>query len=242
MKGAFGPAGRVPVTSVAVFRLEHWARWLDACESLLSASESARAARQRRPGFAAMLRMAYALHRLVLGYWMGVAPEKVPLWRDSRGCPRVGMDGWHTSLSHADGRVAVAVSRLGPVGVDIELRGKAGLMPELAERVCTPLEKLMIESLPEHARALALLRLWVRKEALLKAAGVGLAEPMERTHAPEADWLRLPAGDARVRIEMCDVLPECVVAVAHGDDDPCLAAFPVAARAGRLALDRRPDA
>src|SRR5690606_28306987 len=52
-----------------------------------------------------------------------------------------------------------------------------------------------VQALPEGDREPALLRLWTRKEALLKAAGLGLRQAPSGFAAPAGSPVRLP-GDA----------------------------------------------
>jgi 4'-phosphopantetheinyl transferase len=104
--------------------------------------------------------------------------------------------------------------------VDIEPASRQSVLPELADRVCTPAELATIASMPVPQRGLALLALWVRKEAFLKAAGIGLAREMSDFAAPEAAWLMLPAGVDRVRIGMLDAGPDCIGAVATASTQP----------------------
>ena len=95
----------------------------------------------------------------------------------AHGVPRaVGHEGLRLSISHSGDRVLAAASRV-EVGVDIEL-----LRPvdhdALAREVLSGEERERYAALPAAERNDALLRAWVRKEALLKATGRGLAEPM----------------------------------------------------------------
>jgi 4'-phosphopantetheinyl transferase EntD len=71
------------------------------------------------------------------------------------------------SISHTRGLVAVAVSTAGPVGIDVEQAGRGGLPP--AETWLTQAERSRLGALDVVARAHWLLRLWVAKEAALKA-------------------------------------------------------------------------
>src|SRR5690606_690333 len=178
---------------VAFFALEAWRPWLDAMRTLLDAPESERVARKRRPRDADDLVLAYGLHRLVLGLATGCEARAVPLARDGLGRPCLRDETVQTSLSHADGAVAVAVARHGPVGVDIEAAARAAQMDEIADAVLHPSERAAMAALSAPDRALALLALWVRKEALLKAAGIGLAREMHGFRAPDAIRVPLPA-------------------------------------------------
>lgn len=69
----------------------------------------------------------------------------------------------------------MAISAEHPVGVDLELLPPGQeVTADLAGQM-SPQETQAIAALPENARGLAALRCWVRKEALLKASGHGLA-------------------------------------------------------------------
>lgn len=125
---------------------------------------------------------------------LGCPPGEVSLGRDTLGCPRLADDRVRTSLSHADGLVAIAVSCVGRVGIDIEPVARAGAMAEIATRVCHPRELVALSRLSGPERTRALLSLWVCKEALLKAAGIGLAVDMEQFEAPVDRTLPLPGG------------------------------------------------
>lgn len=177
---------------VALFDLDHWQPFLAQAATLADAAESARAARQRLPANRDALVLAYALHRLLLSRILCCAPAEVMLRRDAKGCPRLPGDRLYTSLSHAGRRVAIAAAASGPVGVDIEPGHRAPEMPELAGRIAHPDEMRHLDALPAAALGQALLALWVRKEAFLKAAGIGLEREMDTFPAPEGVALPLP--------------------------------------------------
>jgi 4'-phosphopantetheinyl transferase len=211
---AGGPASRGAL-AVTLLDVREWRSWRAGACTLLSAGEVERVQRRRVANHREALTLAYALHRLLLGEALGLGPERVPLYRDERGCPRLAGDIAYTSLSHADGWVAVAISLAGPVGVDIEARARAGVMPEIAACVCAPSEVAALDVLGAGGRAADLLALWVRKEALLKAAGVGLSVPMPSFAGPVHDALVLPMlFGAPVQVRMLDAGGECVAAVA----------------------------
>lgn len=163
-----------------------WNFCLPSALMLLDDAQRERMQRKRVQGDREVLTLAYAMHRLLLGYVLDMDAASVPLWRDAAGCPRVGDDKLvHTSLSHADEFIALAISRAGPVGVDIEPMTRKDMLPEMAASICTPEEKLELDQLDAEARGLGLLAMWVRKEALLKAAGLGLSVEMNTFAAPE---------------------------------------------------------
>jgi phosphopantetheinyl transferase len=85
-----------------------------------------------------------------------------------------GNPGLMLAVGHSGEFVACAVSTR-PVGVDIERSDRVEADHDLARRVCTVHERRQLERLPAPLRRAALIRLWTRKEAVVKALGVGLA-------------------------------------------------------------------
>ena len=92
------------------------------------------------------------------------------------GKPRLADPGTDArfSVAHADGLSLVVVAGGREVGVDVERLERAAWL-SLPGHALAPSELQSFEGLTGRARAEAFLRLWVRKEAVLKAAGVGLA-------------------------------------------------------------------
>jgi 4'-phosphopantetheinyl transferase len=204
------------------FDLARWRPWLDEAWSLLDPAEQGRAVRKRRPDDRDDLVLAYALHRLSLARLLDRAPASVPLGRDARGRPFLQGDLVATSLSHAAGAVAVATADCGPVGIDLEPASRASAMPELAARVWHPAEAASAQ-LGGGDPGWALLQAWVCKEAVLKAAGIGLAREMCEFRAAPGQRVPLPrehggAGPATVRVHALDVGHAWVAAAASADD------------------------
>lgn len=77
----------------------------------------------------------------------------------------------HVSVAHTGHLVVVALSPW-RVGVDVEMDDADA---EAVAAALSAREHAVIAALPAHRRATALLRTWVRKEAVLKALGAGLA-------------------------------------------------------------------
>lgn len=83
------------------------------------------------------------------------------------------------SLSHSGAYLLVGVSHA-PVGVDIECIKPRRVLP-LAETIGHPDEYAMLARLPPEQQQLAFLECWTRKEAWLKARGLGLSFATLRT-------------------------------------------------------------
>lgn len=198
---------------VALMDLRDWRAWIIDAHAILDGPERQRVDKRRSAAQRDRLALAYALHRLLLARTLGCSTDEVPVTRDAAGCPQVPGTPLSTSLSHADGAVAMAVSASGAVGIDIEWSARAAVMPEIADRVCHPADRADMCGMPWAEWNEALLALWVRKEAFLKAAGIGLQQEMKSFAAPRNATLALP--DRRIsRLRMLDAGTHWVAAVA----------------------------
>lgn len=127
---------------------------------------------------------AILLRRLVAAH-TGVPPAEVVVDRRCPGCgrphgrPRLPQADLHVSVSHSGDRVAVALARVGPVGVDVELIGDADVHG-LGPQVLAPEETI------RDARDFY--TYWTRKESAVKATGDGLSAPLSQVRvSPPGD-------------------------------------------------------
>ncbi len=153
-----------------------WTTYAASAASLLDAGEHARAARFRFEQDRITYVLAHALWRTALGICLDMEAVHVPLRSTPAGQPRLHDTGYATSLSHSGSWVAIAICADVTVGVDIERSPARMALDGLMPLMCTPAEMTDLARLSMQAREIALLTLWTRKEALLKAFGTGLAE------------------------------------------------------------------
>ncbi len=157
-----------------------------ALAALLPAVERERAGRFRRVEDRDRTTVAWALVRMLLGDLLGQAPAEVAIERHCVRCgsgdhgkPRLAdtTAGLHFSLAHSGPHIVVAVSRAGPVGIDVEsLRPTMDYRP-LCRNTLTADEAVAFGA--GGARPRDFLRTWVRKEAVTKAVGTGVATPFQ---------------------------------------------------------------
>lgn len=169
----------------------------DVCDAnaLLDRTERARALRFHHPRDRDVYVLAHAVWRIVLGECLRLAPSDVPLARTADGQPRLPGTALSTSLSHSGDVVALAVSPAATIGVDIETYPPRVDLDTLMPVFCTRAEIAQLSVLDDVARRWAQMELWTRKEALLKAFGVGLLTDPATTPAP-ATHLLLPPPEA----------------------------------------------
>lgn len=102
---------------------------------------------------------------------------------DAHGRPRLPGTGIEVSVAHSGAKVLVAVTRAGPVGIDIEHTAIARTTP--------PAARFLAASEPQRAPS-DVYRYWCRKESVAKATGEGLRVPFtEVVVSPAAERARL---------------------------------------------------
>jgi len=85
------------------------------------------------------------------------------------------------SLARAGGRLALAVTAAGPVGIDLESLADLARAP-ITDVLLSPAETDALSALSPHVAQAAVAALWTTKEAILKVAGVGLrVDPRDLT-------------------------------------------------------------
>jgi len=130
--------------------------------------------------------------------------------------------GWAWSASSCPLAAGAALART-TRGIGLDLVAIAGLdpWPEIAARAFTARERATVESDEDPTRAAA--RIWARKEAVLKARGVGLGLEPDRIEVADVGIITLSEGTGDV-VRVVDVestgLPGCVAAVAATGDAP----------------------
>ena len=92
-----------------------------------------------------------------------------------------GAAGLHFNLSHSRDQVLYAITRNGPVGVDLQHRQPRLPWRGLARRFFSPAELRRLRRLSGRAGEREFYRLWARKEAMAKAAGRPILSSLGRT-------------------------------------------------------------
>ena len=116
-------------------------------------------------------------------------------------------DAPHFNLSHAQGMAVLVLGGTATLGVDIEPRGRKLPSQLLAPRYCHPAElRWLAESTDDELRHRQnFLRLWVRKEAVLKARGDGVYGGPRRIDAISGDGVAYYHDPARPEPERWDL-------------------------------------
>ena len=138
----------------------------------LSEDERARAACFARPDHAASYTATRGRLRAILGAVTGAAPSDIRFDYGPHGKPSLS-HGPPFNLSHSGGVAILAITDGPEVGVDVE--AWCPVEPSVADRYFTPAEREALAAMPFD---LGFFRCWSRKEAVVKAIGMGLSMPL----------------------------------------------------------------
>ena len=167
-------------------------------DGILSIEERNRADRYLFPRDASRFRLCRAMLRLGLAGYLERAPEKIALTANSHGKPCVAeRSALHFNVSHSGSLGLIAFTAVGEVGIDVEaMRCDVGAL-EIASAHFTKTEAALIAAAPTpEEQASAFLRLWTRKEAVLKAAGFGLLGGLDGVDVSGGPLNLVRLGDA----------------------------------------------
>ncbi len=148
--------------------------------ALLDEEERRRAARFAHQPSREQFVITRASLRTLLGRYLDLPPQAVRFSTEPLGKPALVSEALHFNVSHTQGMALMAMTRIGPIGIDIEESRKYPSHRDIAGRFFSPAEVEALRSLPEEASDEAFFQVWTRKEAFLKALGMGLAHGLER--------------------------------------------------------------
>ena len=166
--------------AIALFDLDASPDALALYASWLDAGERARAARFRHDRDRNRFVARRGQLRALLGREIGVPPGTLKLTEDAHGKP-VLLDDPDLSfnLSYSNGRALVASARGAAIGCDIEWRNPELACPKVARRLFAPAEYEALAALPPGQWVAGFFNCWTRKEAYVKALGLGLSYPLD---------------------------------------------------------------
>jgi 4'-phosphopantetheinyl transferase len=125
--------------------------------------------------------VAHANLRRILGSYVQQPAASLRFRANGFGKPELdrgdSSSSLHFSLSHSRSIAVLAVANAGPVGVDVE--DVRPIEPEVADMNFSESERTQLSALQGDAWVAGFYRCWTRKEAILKAEGIGLFHPLD---------------------------------------------------------------
>jgi 4'-phosphopantetheinyl transferase len=167
-----------------------WAAHLDrsgeeilSFERMLSPAERDRAGKFHFPRDRHRFISGRGLLRAALSAYLETAPGELQFIYGPAGKPALAgpqSSALHFNLSHSGALLVLAVTRAGPVGIDVEHVRPLSEAETIADRFFSSDESAKWKRLPPDQKTAAFFNLWTRKEACLKALGHGLSDDLIR--------------------------------------------------------------
>jgi 4'-phosphopantetheinyl transferase len=148
---------------------------------LLSAAESERAFALRTTELYERFVTDHGLLRLLLGAYLEVDPRTLSIVTNSYGKPQLENhpSRLRFNMSHSGKMTVIALCLDAELGVDVETVRPIAEWHEIAKSHFSEAENLSLHRELPVQRMDAFFRCWTRKEALIKAIGMGLSIPLE---------------------------------------------------------------
>jgi 4'-phosphopantetheinyl transferase len=203
-------------------------------ESRLSPDEKARADRFHFVNDRNRFVAARGLLRELLGKYLLQAPAGLEFSYGEHGKPSLSggdaSSGLCFNLSHSAGLVVYAIAKERNLGIDVEHIRPESAGDDIAKRYFSAREVSDLQTLPPEAKVEGFFHCWTRKEAYLKATGMGLQIPLDSfvvSLFPEKPAQFLGGVEPRWHLAAHDPAEGYVAAVVY-DGAPCsLKYFPV---------------
>jgi 4'-phosphopantetheinyl transferase len=149
---------------------------LDDCKIFLTSAEWERASKFRMKRVQDQFILSRGILRSLLGRYLGIAPIEVPIEALDGGKPVLSApyQHLHFNISHSNHVGVFGFVRHRRIGVDVEHCEWKPIYDGLVDRFFSHRERDLFKSIPPEERKECFFRAWTRKEAILKAVGLGV--------------------------------------------------------------------
>jgi 4'-phosphopantetheinyl transferase len=193
-------------------------------EQVLTAEERNRARRFLREESGRSFAVGRAALRSILAGYLEIPPADVPIENAPNGKPQLTgsiVSDLRFNLAHSGELALIAITRSGEIGVDVERLRPVDHWHEIASRYFHATDTATIGA-DAAQTPVNFFRCWTRKEAVLKAIGIGIIFPLDLFQVPLEEsthnWISVPAHSSntatRYWLESLDPCGEYIAAVA----------------------------
>ncbi|NQT34393.1 4'-phosphopantetheinyl transferase superfamily protein [bacterium] len=163
--------------------LQRSAKEMSSFTEMLSSDEQQRAQRFHFRKDRERFSTTRGILRIILSGYIDVSPEQIELSYNRFGKPELSesitSDGLQFNLSHSGGIALFAFCPDHRIGVDVESIRSGDTHLKVPERYFSPQEVTALRSLPEKQQREAFYACWTRKEAYIKARGLGIPSSLK---------------------------------------------------------------
>jgi len=166
--------------------------------------------------------------RTILGRYLGIDPSEIRFCYSPYGKPfleqEISGGTLRFNLAYAHQLALFVFARGRDIGIDVEYVRSVPEADQIVEHFFSFQEKVLFHSLPSHVRQEAFLTWWTRKEAYIKAIGVGLSLPLDQFEVLSVSAQSPILLDYNGTWSLFDFVPEedYVAAISIEREDWCL--------------------
>lgn len=168
-----GPSDEIAIHIAGLAELRPFT---DRFADLLDETERARWERFKFPVDKERFVLAHGLLRTLLGQALHIPPKALCFERGVHGKPFIRDSGIAFNLSDTKDALAIAIGYTEDIGLDLETTERTVDHVGVGEHYFTAEEQTAITNAPDGKRRF--LEFWTRKEAVLKASGVGIMDDL----------------------------------------------------------------
>jgi 4'-phosphopantetheinyl transferase len=181
-------AGRIDPPLLQADEIHVWsvrlpAIGLDELKQTLSADELERASHFHFDVHRRSFISRRAILRILLAGYLEATPDALEFSYNEFGKPRLAAPvrepAISFNLSHSGELLRIAIGLDRELGIDVERIDESAAIESVAQNFFSGAEVAALESLPPTRRRAAFFSCWTRKEAYIKARGMGLSIPLE---------------------------------------------------------------
>lgn len=183
------------------------------CRALLSDDELERASKFIHPADAERFILCRGFLRRILADCTNGEPSAIRFNRNEQGKPFLEESHLEFNVSHSRDRLLIAVTSGRAVGVDIEFRREKVNRDAIAERWFAPEEKAFFQGLENPA--IGFFDIWAKKEAYVKALGIGIFKELHAFAVPlgEPPFFPILGKDGQWVFQTLDIDPAYAAAI-----------------------------
>lgn len=124
--------------------------------------------------------ISHGILRILLSYYMNLSPSKIKFYTNKHGKPFLKYyQNIQFNMSYSNDIICYAFTLSHPIGVDVEWQNTVLDIDSVADLALTPAEKKFFTDLKAEKKSLTFYEIWAKKEALIKAMGLGLSYPID---------------------------------------------------------------
>ncbi len=114
----------------------------------------------------------------LIGFFEGIDPKKIYFDYNQYGKPAYSAGFFQFNVAHSGTLGLIGISAVGAIGVDVEEFRPQTEIETIAKRFFSPVEFAEFCTLIGNDRLQGFFNAWTRKEAFIKAVGMGLSMPL----------------------------------------------------------------